>query len=215
MASIGIAIPCYEPHHVYIRQVLDSIANQTQKPNKVVISCSSWPYDGRVDTEYKGIPLTILYWARRIVQAENRNLAASELNTDYISFFDADDLMHPRRIEYILKAFDEAKCDVIVHDYQYTMRNSDDPFIEYDALDITQRIVIKNPIQPGCMLDDENQYQPFHHAHLTVKKYVFDMIRYPEDDCYYRVEDSVYLAMLLGTGFCIRHVGNKLSQYMY
>lgn len=213
--SIGVAIPCYEPHHKYLPALLESIANQTHKPNRVVISCSSWAYDGRVDTFYKGIPLTILYWSRLVVQAENRNLAGAELETDYISFFDADDLMHPRRIEYILKAFERSKCDVIVHDYQYVLRGSGETFIEYDTLDLTDHIIVKNPNQPGCMLETGEEYQPFHHAHLTVHKSVFSRFQYPIDMCYYRREDSVYLSMLLYNQFRIRHIGNKLSQYMY
>lgn len=213
--SIGVAIPCYEPHHRYLPALLESIANQTHKPDRVVISCSSWPYDGRVDTCYKGIPLTMLYWSRLVIQAENRNLAAAELETDYISFFDADDLMHPRRIEFVLEAFERSSCDVIVHDYQYVRRLSQQPFIEYDALDLTNHTVVKNPNQPGCMLETGEECQPFHHAHLTVHKSVFSKFQYPIDMYYYRCEDSVYLATLLHNEMKIRHVGNKLSQYMY
>ncbi len=213
--SIGVAIPCYEPHHTYLPALLESISKQTRRPDRIVISCSSWPYDGRVDTSYKDIPLTILYWSRTVIQAENRNIAASELQTDYISLFDADDLMHPRRIEFVLEAFERSNCDVIVHDYQYTKRRSGETFINYDRLDLTDHIIIKNPNQPGCMLETGEESQPFHHAHLTVHKSVFSRFQYPTDMYYYRCEDSVYLATLLYNQFRIRHVGNKLSQYMY
>lgn len=210
MASIGIAIPCYEPHHNYLRQLLDSIANQTQKPNKVVISCSSWPYDGRVDTEYKGIPLTILYWSRVIVQAENRNLAASELDTDYISFFDADDLMHPRRIEYILKAFERSGCHAIVHNYQRVQRPLTVVFEDTDELILSENEVVKDPNAIGVSVGF-----PIHHAHITVSKKVFEEFKFDENPYMYRIEDSLYAATLVNHGIQIKYIVNKLSQFMY
>jgi hypothetical protein len=213
MPTIGVAIPCYEPHHHYINGLIDNMIGQTRKPDRVVISCSSWSSDDRKDMVCGGIPVTILYWRRRIVQAENRNIAARELGTDIITFIDADDVMHPRRLEFILEGFDKAKCDVIVHNYQFVKEGSGVPCEVEDELKLTDDIIIKNPTQPGCRT--QGIEKPFHHAHIGIMKEVFSKFQYPIEERYYRIEDSVYLATLLQNGMNIRYLNNKLSQYMY
>ena len=209
--SIGVAIPCYEPHHKYLSGLLESIANQTRRPDKIVISCSSWPYDGRVDTSYKDIPLTILYWSRMVIQAENRNIAASELDTEYISFFDADDLMHPRRIEYILKTFQQTKCQAIVHSYERIERSLVVPFEDNDELIISEKEVVKAPNAIGVCVED----LPIHHAHISITRDVFTRYTFDENPYMYRIEDSVYAATLVHNAIRIKYIANKLSHFMY
>jgi glycosyltransferase involved in cell wall biosynthesis len=159
-----------------------------------------------------GIPITILYWKRRVVQAENRNIAAKQLGTDVIAFIDADDLMHPRRLEFILEAFQQTQCDVIVHGYQNSKYANDMTFDEEPELNITDEVVVKNPTQPGCML--ESGSQSFHHAHIGITKDAFSRVQYPIEERYYRIEDSIYLSSLLQNGMKIRYIDNKLSHYM-
>lgn len=213
MPTIGVAIPCYEPHHYYINGLIDNAIAQTRKPDRVVISCSSWHEDSRRNMVCGGIPITILYWKRRIVQAENRNIAARELGTDIITFLDADDLMHPRRIEYILRAFEEAKCDVIVHDFNWVKEGDHTSFQDEPVMKLTNYVIVKKPDQVGCMIEDGSQ--PFHHAHLGITKEAFSKIQFPIEEIFYRIEDSVYLGMLLENQMKIRHLANKLSQYTY
>lgn len=212
MSTIGIAIPCYEPHHNLLYRLFDSIAAQTRKPDRIVVSCSSWKIDTRKEHVYNGIPITIVYAKRNIVQAENRNIAARLLNTDIISFIDADDVMHPRRLEYILRGFQETKCDAIVHNYQHVHRSTQTPYEAEDELVFSPYPIVKNPDQPGCMSAGD---VPFHHAHISVTRGVFARFQYPIEHRYYRIEDSVYVATLFANEVDIRHIANKLSQYMY
>ena len=185
---------------------------QSRRPDYVVISCSSWTSDEIKNMICGGIPITILYWKRRIVQAENRNIAAASLGTDIITFIDADDLMHPRRLEFILEAFQKTHCDVIVHGYQNIKYGKNEPFEEEPELKLTDDVIVKNPTQPGCMT--ENRDKPFHHAHIGITKEAFSRFQYPIEERYYRMEDSVYLATLVQNGMNIRYLDNKLSQYM-
>ena len=213
MPTIGLAVPCYEPHHNYINGLVDNVIAQTRRPDRVIISCSSWHEDSRREMICGGIPITILYWKRPIVQAENRNIAARELGTDIITFLDADDLMHPRRLEYMLRAFEESKCDVIVHDYQWIKEGSNIPFADEPVMNLTDHVIVKKPYEVGCMLEDGSQ--PFHHAHLGITREAFSKIQFPMQERFYRIEDSVYMEMLLKGQMKIRHLANKLSQYTY
>ena len=211
--TIGVAIPCYKPHHHLLYRLIDSIADQTHKPNKIVVSCSSWDTDTIKEHVHREIPVTVVYSKRRIVQAENRNIAARMLGTDIVTFIDADDLMNPRRIEFLLQAFEKTGCDCIVHDFQYIPHGTYVPHENETEIKISEDIVVKNPTQPGCMTSPNNK--SFHHAHLAVTKEVFARFQYPVEEQYYRIEDSVYLATLLRTGVKICYLENKLSQYMY
>lgn len=49
--------------------------------------------------------------------ATNRNIAAKMLDTDIISYIDADDQMHFQRLEIIEKAFVENDIDLFLHNY--------------------------------------------------------------------------------------------------
>ena len=211
MPTIGIAIPCYKPHHHFLTRLINSIVAQTRRPDQVVISCSSWDHDGRQEFDAGGIPVTIVYAKRRIVQAENRNIAASLLNTDILSFIDADDIMHPRRTEYILRTFQETQCDGVVHNYQHVKHESPVPFETEDAYVCVDEPVIKNPTHLGCIVGNH----ALHHAHLSIMRNVFARFQYPIEEQFYRIEDAVYLGTLVQNGLTIRYLQNKLSQYFY
>jgi hypothetical protein len=208
--TIGIAIPCYKPHHHLLNALFDSIAEQTHRPDKVVVSCSSWDYDGTRDLMIGDIPVTIVYAQRHIVQAENRNIAARLLGTDIISFIDADDRMHPRRLEYVLRAFQETECDGVVHNYQRVKHGSATPYGPEDEYICASGHVLKNPTALGCIVAEDKD---IHHAHVSVTRDVFSRFQYPVGGHFYRIEDAVYLGTLVENGLAIRYLDNKLSQY--
>lgn len=210
--TIGVAIPCYKPHHSFLNRLFDSIAAQTHRPDRVVVSCSSWSVDEVRELMVHDIPVTIVYAQRRILQAENRNIAASLLGTSIITFIDADDTMHPKRLEYILRAFQETNCDGVVHNYQYVDNSSPVPYDTEDEYLCDEHLVKKDPAAIGCMVDGN---KPLHHAHLSITMYVFSRFQYPIEEHYYRIEDSVYLAALVQNGVAVRYLHNKLSHYFH
>ena len=101
---LGVAIPCFIKHIDHCYKLLDSINEQSRLPDQVIVSCSSSKPEDFVKREYK-FPLTVITSEERKNSAQNRNIAASKLDTDVISFIDADDIMHPQRLEVIENAF--------------------------------------------------------------------------------------------------------------
>ena len=103
--KIGVAIPAYVGHIEKLFQLLDSIQSQTIIPDEVVVSCSSTK---KTDFELNcyieklkkyTFSLEIITSEEKKNAAQNRNIAASKLSdVDYITFIDADDVMHPQRI---------------------------------------------------------------------------------------------------------------------
>lgn len=190
--KIGIAVPCFIGHLNNLKLLLESIEKQTTLPDKVVVSCSSTPYNC---TFFDGIKfnyeLEIIYTEEIKNAAQNRNIAISKLtNMDYITFIDADDIMHPQRIEVLLKVFQETNCDIILHNFylntKYNFNNIQNINFKVNSLKHcpSGHIIHKN--------DEYNYVQHIHHSQSSVKKYLTDIIRYREEKEFIAREDSIF-----------------------
>ena len=138
MPTIGVAIPCYHGHITILTTLLDNIEKQSRKPDMVVVSCSGVQSMPQQKYSY---PLKIVMTPDKLNTAQNRNIAASMLDTDIISFMDADDQMHFQRLEIIEKAFEN---DIVIFLHNYT-DGFDKPDIKYDNIvfDINRKKSIK------------------------------------------------------------------------
>jgi glycosyltransferase involved in cell wall biosynthesis len=207
--TIGIAVPAYSRHIPNLFNLLDSLSNSTVVPDIVSISCSN--------TAQVPIQKEYPFYIHLVCDpgyknpAQNRNIAASNLNTDIISFIDADDLAHPQRLEYVLYAFSKG-CIAVVHDYHIT------PQIDPDFFKVSYQ-------EPELMIDYfdvEGSIYPtsskgtmqYHNAHLSVVKGVFDQFKYDERESVKYSEDSAYCNNLVRNGIKLSLLTNKLSNYV-
>lgn len=189
-STIGVVIPCHKPYIPYLRECLDSIQSQTVKPSKVIVVCSSsLPEDIPEDYKNYSFPLEIITREDERNQAQNRNQGASRIGTDYVSFFDADDVMHPQRLETILdNVFED---DIILHSYQ-TSGPSFDPIFE--------PVVHKNTLTrspTGCAVFKTDWNVLIHHSQVTVRKEVLSRVMFREEEEFKRREDSLFCGDIL------------------
>jgi hypothetical protein len=212
--TIGIAIPCYYGHIQNLTNLLDSIENQSVKPNKVVVSCSSTKE--LFETKKYSFPLEIIITEEHKNAAQNRNIAASRLNDmDYITFIDADDIMHPQRIEILLKVFQDTDCDIILHNFLM----NDSNFNHIDNIDnIDIRINELMQCYSGCIRHKDfyryNKSDLIHHSQSSIKKYIFDIIKYPEEQEYYSKEDCIFCHRVFSIPNITNvYIANKLTFY--
>lgn len=211
---LGVAIPCYEGHFNLLPALIENISTSTVRPDHIAISCSSWKHNLRTNTQYKGIPLSIQYSRQKLNQATNRNIAGSMLKTKYISFIDADDLMHPSRIEYILKAFDSGPYEAIYHGYSSEhSTHSGDPFKPMDSFKLSSEKMVIDPNAYGLKVGETN-YE-IHHAHVTVKQEVFKKFKFNESWEAFRLEDSLYARSLVENDVKLGYIANKLTRYIF
>lgn len=211
--TIGVAIPCYNKHIHYIPELLENIASSTVKPHQIVISCSSWNVNKIEKIDVHGIPVTILYHQEVFNQARNRNIAGGYLTTDLISFFDADDIMHPKRIEFILDVFEKNPgVSAVYHNYVWCHSSErKHPFWEENEIHIISEPVIHDERGIGIKIGSYH----IHHAQVTVKRNIFNVFKFNEDIMYYRIEDSYYATILKNFDVPIMYLSNQLSRYMY
>jgi glycosyltransferase involved in cell wall biosynthesis len=192
--KIGVAIPCFINHIERCYELLDSINNQTRLPDQVVISCSSSKATDFVQKDYK-FPLVVVTTEVRQNAALNRYIAASKLQTDIICFFDADDLMHPQRLEALDTAFQNS-VDIVLHNYMFE-KECLTPFPVLSTFDIQYNIL--KQCYSGCITFHQNDRNyRLAHGHVSVTRAVFDRVKFPVESEYETREDCVFCHRIFG-----------------
>jgi glycosyltransferase involved in cell wall biosynthesis len=220
--KIGVAIPCYIGHIDPLFKLLDSIQIQTNIPNKVVVSCSSTKNsDFELECYFEKLQqytfsLEIITTEEKKSASENRNIAAAKLSDmDYITFIDADDIMHPQRIEILLKVFQEHDSDIILHNY-YNSEILDNITKKLESDEIDIRLNSLKQCYSGCITHkyyyDTND--KIHHGHVSIKQAIFNQIQFPEEPEFYTKEDCVFCYRVFSLeNIKDSYVANELSYY--
>lgn len=203
--KIGVAIPCYNKHIPQLLSLLDSLEEQTRKPDSVSVSCSSTEEFPTL-REYS-FPVRVYTTKERQNPAKNRNIAARLLmDTDILSFFDADDTMHPRRLEALEYAFQEP-CDIVLHNFLFR-EETELPYPEIQEFRIQRNQLSQcysGCIRHQCATMDYNAR--ISHGHVTIRTELFRSVQFPEDaSCEHR-EDCVFC-------YCIFNLPNVRSVYL-
>jgi hypothetical protein len=219
--KIGVAVPAYIGHIVPLFKLLDSIQNQTIMPDKVVVSCSSTK-DSDFDSYYEKMknytfPLQIITTEDKKCAAQNRNIAASNLmDMDYISFIDADDIMHPQRIEVLLKVFKDHDSDIILHNYS-NYENIENKLIQ--KIQKNDIVIINNNLKQcisGCIThkDYHTMNGKIHHGHVSIKHCIFNQVQFPEEPEFYTKEDCVFCYRVFNIpNIKDSYIANELTYY--
>lgn len=211
--KIGVAIPCYYGHINNLCCLLDSIEAQTIVPNKVAVSCSS---TDKLDIIKKyNFELDIFVTNEKLNAAQNRNNAISKLlDMDYVTFMDADDIMHPQRIEILLNTIQNYDSDIILHNYQTKPYNDTNMFQKIEDINVRTNTLIK--CWSGCITHNHshNHNDKIHHSQATVKKSILDIIKFPEEPEFHTKEDCVFCYRIFSLPN-IKHayIVNELSYY--
>lgn len=174
---IGVAIPCYIGHIQDCYRLLETINEQTRLPDQVIVSCSSCKSTDFVQKEYR-FPLTVITNDQRKNAGQNRNIAASRLDTDIITFMDADDTMHPQRIQAIEQAFKEG-VDIVLHSFLLNEECKQE-FPQIETFIVEKDILCQ--CYSGCIRF--KQFDPnsrIHHSQVSVTRNAFEAVRFRED----------------------------------
>ncbi len=200
--KIGVAIPCFIKHINLLKRVLDSIENQTRKPDQVIVSCSE---ASDADIPYRqsdySYPLQIITYTEVKSGSENRNIAASRLTTDIISFFDADDVMHPQRLECIEACFTtNPDATTMLHQFQLGSQTVAPFYYEFNVFknnvfSIEYNIKAGNNMYARLKATDES-VNDFHNGHVTIRREAFDSLKFNELGPVIGCEDAVFTGNL-------------------
>ena len=119
--KLAVCIPCVNGHLPLLIHSLKFVQAQTRAPDLIVISISSCLVNHGLDISGSAIPTTVITTPKKLFAGANRNIAAAEAvkqGATHLSFFDADDLMHPQRLECIEHAFNTTPdLTGLIHSY--------------------------------------------------------------------------------------------------
>ena len=219
---IGVCIPCYSRHIPYLRQCLESIQAQTRKPDIVSISISSMNDSIPIDFASYVFPIRLKVSSEKQCAGKNRNIAAELIHdkVDILSFFDADDIMHPKRLELLEKQFMKHSLDSCVH---YFMRgtNSDRETINTIIWpETTETIHLSGPeFKVGrdsvCgrvwYIGKPNKNELGQCGQITVKSTVWNTLKYKEKMI---GEDSEFVWQVYTSGAKHGFIPDVLSMYI-
>jgi hypothetical protein len=209
--SFGLAIPLVGNHSKYLPELLSFINKSEILPDEVSISISS----SNITRYYFDYPFKIIITQTKYFQnaAQNRNTAARKLKTDIISFFDADDIPHIKRIPYLLDAFNLG-ANVVVHNYfQSNIRKID--FLNSEIYNINYFSNSINSKSDNCLFPvSTTLVQKYHCAHISLRREIFLKYRFNESKNYFRKEDAEFASRLVENNILISYIENELSLYL-
>jgi hypothetical protein len=208
--TLGIAIPTYINHLGFLNQLLDSLEQSTVLPNQVSISISS--FDGELNLKDYSFEIIISKTKDRQNPCQNRNIAASKLNTDIISFLDGDDISHIKRNEFLISSFENGS-NAVVHNYTMNKdRNS--LFYKNNINDIIFYKDYINGIFPNCPFPKNINHKDYACGHASFTKELFDKFKYNESIGWIPGEDGEILKRIVSNNIPISYIENKLSHYI-
>jgi len=188
--TVGVAICCYHGHISALSALFRSIDAQTRRPDQVVVSCSSTsPEDIPYDMGSYSFSLQIVTCREKKNAAQNRNTAASYLQTDIVTFFDADDLMHPQRIAAIHHGFSMHDAYFMVHSFQKFPFFLPHPSYPY--------LVNQLEVCPYGSILVKGHDMPIANGHCSVMRWILREFAYPESAEYHGREDTVFSARII------------------
>ena len=207
----GIAIPTFSGHLFHLKKLLSIISESTVLPKQVSVSISS--FDEEIAFDEYPFELIITKTIDRKNPCENRNIAAGKLTTDIISLIDGDDIPHIKRLEYIIESFNKG-AQAVVHNYHQNSNSSID-WYKTDLQPLSYFHEYVDKVFDGCAFAmNSTNHQDYHCAHISVKKEIFEKIKYNEPIGWEVGEDAEYTRQLVNNGINISYIYNRLSQYV-
>jgi glycosyltransferase involved in cell wall biosynthesis len=187
--TIGVAIPCYINHITILRDLLNSIEQQTRKPDKVVVSCSSSQTTDIPSSYFEySFPIIIYTISQVLNAAQNRNIAISQLNTDIVTFIDADDQMHPQRLEIIEQCFLTQDVKILGTSFETDDNREFDKYTEF-PFEINKLYVC-----PARSVQHINYITGniIHNGQYSVSRDVLQHIKFREEPEFFGREDTFF-----------------------
>lgn len=135
--NISIVIPCYRPHIPNLKTIFSNICDQTRLPIEVILSISEISlfeqteiYDNYINLfQDKKIIFKIISTHLQRNPGINRNHGAEIASGDYIMFVDADDVIHPRKIEITHHYIQLYQPNILLH--KLLLKYPNDKFMNY------------------------------------------------------------------------------------
>lgn len=115
---VSVIVPCAEKHAGLLAGVVQNFAQQTIRPDEVVLAVSgSQPLSSSILKTAPSLRVIPSVQKTPAYAGANRNRGMSIASGDLLIFQDADDISHPKRIEIIRRLFERYEIDHLMHEF--------------------------------------------------------------------------------------------------
>jgi len=232
---LAVVIPSYHRHIPFLPRLLESINKQTRLPDLVVVRISSCGLEEipllqklrEIDLSF----LLVIHETEKLqMAAQNRNEGVELVppGFDIISFFDSDDIMHPRRIELLERCFQEyPSADLILHSGQSGPLTQEEKSIIWEPIEEPLKVHLNKCSLKPQMIAGPFKMVPFKlervvfekevsgqlNGHCSIRRHCFEKVQFVEDA--YGYEDSLFVSELYKLGCGILAMDAQLMYYSH
>lgn len=210
----SFCITAYDQDCYLVLYLLEILKQQTVAPDEIIIyvsGISKIDLPKQIPINQNIIPIYTVLSHKRTIQSVARNICAKIASNDIIIFFDVDDEPHPQKIEITNNVFSMYNTDFVLHNYISSNIRQQPSFSPIDPNLITSRTDLMVDTQSTNLICGN---MPIHHAHIAVKKTVFNTICFNEDLKYYRKEDGKFCQDLIQNNFIGTYCTEPLVRYI-
>lgn len=210
----SFCITSYDKDFYLLFDLLETLKQQTAAPDEIIIYISGIPeldLPNQISINKYVIPIYTIFSHKRTIQSIARNICAKIASHDIIIFFDVDDEPHPQKIEITHQLFDRYNPDFLLHNYIPSHIRKQPSFTPID----NQNIIIHTNLTINTKNTNVNCFDmPIHHAHIAVKKEVFDKVSFNETIELYRREDGKFCQDLIANKYKGIYCEKQLVRYI-
>lgn len=228
-SDVCLIVPCVPSHVAHLPALLRSAVAQTLPPRAVVVALSEASASSCAATQrslraaFPTLSIFLTCTPSPALSSANRNRGARFAASlpdpcSIFSFFDADDVMRPTRLEDVTRAMALHGADAALHSFgtrSETVETADAEGAahrlwtpdELRAAHVAQK-ARKGPIHLQLRV-------PPHHGHITVTREAYEVETQDESTAFRRSEDSEYVRRLLDKGRKVVYLEKDLSHYRY
>ena len=155
----SVVIPSTNNHFKYLDKVLASYANQTLKPEEIVVSIANGHlvdslHVQQIKDKYKDVfeNVEVITHDRVVPEGPNRGEGTKVASNELILYNDSDDLAHPQRVQIVKQIFQDLDVVHLNHAYSF-----DEKFSNLETLEMVESDVIFKTYFPSFLSTPQNQ----------------------------------------------------------
>jgi glycosyltransferase involved in cell wall biosynthesis len=232
--KISVIIPCVDKHVELLKNLLESIKLYTRKPDEVIISVSPKYLKLNLNAIKKELEdkysfVTCLVQSTITNVAVNRNNCLKIVTGDIIVVNDADDIMHPQKLEIIENIFTKYPDKMLLlhgfivkvdRDYSLNYCNK----IDIDKINIYTNIRSNTNLNrgkfPPVFIEDFDYkkihpHHPFASTFATFSKKILENIKYDVDESRYNNVHKVTTRTACEDTIIIRDIHDLYKNTIY
>jgi len=186
---VSVVIPVYPPHFDQLPTCVGRLLRSTELPCEIIIAASeadSTTEAAILDSiaqqcgaDADRVPILFASSPDVGYSGVNRNRGAARARADIIVFLDADDFIHPQKIEMVRQCFDRfPDCKQLLHTCTPTMQlhTLDEVLGRRFSLDVSKPFRYQGDFSKQSIV--KNGMRHIHRGHATVHRSVLDAVRY-------------------------------------